>query len=124
MSFTTGDGSSEALTDGQYVLAYAQFENPDAVGNYSSFTCQVEFEAEPAAPTDDETEPETWNAWSSTDQVALKNYYGSGSWKVGATAPTDDDMIASGPWVLPGDGTDSDIDWKNAMMRSSNSVTC
>lgn len=51
---------------------------------------------------------------STMSNVSLKNYYGTGSWMSGATPPTEDDMIASGPWVLPGDGTEADRDWKNA----------
>lgn len=38
MSFETGQAPN-TLTEGQYVMSYAQFEDPDAAGNYSSFTC-------------------------------------------------------------------------------------
>ena len=101
MSFETGQAPN-VLSEGQYVLSYAQFENPDAPGNYSSFTCQVMYTA-----VDDITVSPMAN-------VSLKNYYGTGSWVSGATAPTEDQMIADGPWVLLGDGTEQDRDWKNA----------
>ena len=99
-------------------MAYATFEDPDAIGNFSGFECLVTYE--PVIGDDD---------YSSFDDVSLWNWYGNSATKYDSLEVKTDyfnaEMAAAsrGPWVLPGDGTDTDIVWKRVMMKESDPFT-
>ena len=99
-------------------MAYASFEDPDAIGNYSGFECLVTYK-----PVVDDID------YSSLDDVSLWNWYGNAVTKYDSIEVKTDyfnsEMAAAskGPWVLPGDGTQTDIDWKNTMIKESEPFT-
>ena len=118
MSISTGM-APDVLEEGDVVMAYAQFPDPDAPGNFSGFECLVTYRE----VVDDVK-------FSARSDVMLWNHYGT-SLKYDESAADYFDPLAAasskGPWVLPGDGTDADIDWKNAMTKESDpntTVTC
>ena len=118
MSISTGMAPG-VFEEGDVVMSYASFRDPDALGNFSSFECQITYTAvvENAA-------------YSRIRDAALWNHYGTGLRVEEGLENYFDQASAAqskGPWVLPGDGTDADIDWKNAMKLESDpntTVTC
>lgn len=116
ISISTGL-EAEVLTDGDVVMAYAQFPDPDSAGNYSGFECLVTYR-----PVVDNI------TYTSVADVSLWNHYGPTlKYDEGASDYFTGAAASKGPWVLVGDGTDNDIDWKNAMKKESDpntTVTC
>ena len=118
MSISTGMAPS-VFEEGDIVMSYASFNDPDAPGNFSSFECLITYTAVVENAT-----------YSRIRDVALWNHYGTGLRAEEGEENYFDPASAAqskGPWVLPGDGTDADIDWKNAMKLESDpntTVTC
>ena len=118
MGFTTGMGAN-LISNDQYVLAYAQFPDPDASGKYSGFTCTVKFDTE--------------DLYVEGDDIWVQNYYGTTSLMVGkATAGTfktinQAEMVSPGPWTMAGDPTSSDTLWEQSYAQEvmpNTSITC
>ena len=86
------------------VLSYAQFPDPDAEGNFSSVICTVTYK-------------DTKQKFSEVEDVSIGNYYGTESFKKDDSNTSKLSTFTpmyngSGPWVLPGDGTSKDIEWR------------
>ena len=119
LGFTTGLAPG-VLKDGQYILNYAQFPDPDSVGNYTSFTCTVPYS-------------DAGFSAGATD-IKVQNYYGAASFMIGkataggpgATQINAADAMTSGPWTLAGDPTATtvtDLTWAQAYALESEPTT-
>ena len=104
MGFTV-QGGSAFFEDGNYILSYAQFPDPDAKGKFSSLTCTVKFDPS--------------NLYASASEMSIVNYYGEASFtKDKVTLGTfdqlnKDDILSQGPWTLAGDpASTSDTVWQ------------